>query len=186
MSKVILFNGPPGCGKDAAAELCRTKLGFVHAKMADPLKDGLAGFFGVSRQFLEENKENECVDGLTWRQVLISFSEDWMKPKLGKDIMGRVALLRLKQLPLWRNIAISDSGFENEVLPWIREFNAQNILLVRIHRPGHNFSGDSRTYLDLSMRGINAIDLSNDGTLHEFLDKVMSVAGVFVADRNVA
>ena len=43
---------------------------------------------------------------------------------------------------------VSDGGFASEVIPLVEEVGAENILVLRIHRPDCSFEGDSRDFCD--------------------------------------
>jgi len=54
---------------------------------------------------------------------------------------------------------VPDSGFREEAEAIVREAGAGDVLLVRLHRPGHGFSGDSRGYIDLDDLGVESCDV---------------------------
>lgn len=123
----------------------------------------------------------------TWRQGVIAFSEDYMKPMYGKAIFGELLLGKMldiranleagwtghpNALPL---IAITDSGFSEEGQVITKEFGRDNCCLVQLHRPGRTFSGDSRSYLTAEDIGAKfTIYLHNSGSL-EFLKSELGV-----------
>ena len=55
---------------------------------------------------------------------------------------------------------ITDSGFGPEALPIIKMFDPENCTLIRVRRDGCDFSGDSRSYVDLPVK---TIDVKNAG-----------------------
>ena len=55
---------------------------------------------------------------------------------------------------------LTDSGFVPEAVPIVKMFDAENCTLIRVHRKGCDFSGDSRSYIDL---GVKTIDVENPG-----------------------
>lgn len=149
---IIVLNGPPRCGKDTIAGLIRQRLKLcVEFKMSMIMKRYIPDIFGltdVQRRAVELHKDEPegIFNGMTWREVQISFSEDWMKPKFGRDIFGRLAAQRMKGL-IANHIVVSDSGFDEELAPVIQAFGAKHIVLWRIYRPNCSFDNDSRGYV---------------------------------------
>ena len=149
---IIVLNGPPRCGKDTIAGLIKQRLTLcVEFKMSMVMKRYIPDIFGLSdvqRRAIELYKDEPegIFNGMSWREVQISFSEDWMKPKFGKDIFGRLAAQRMKGL-IANHIVVSDSGFNEELIPVIQAFGANNVIVWRIYRPGCSFKNDSRDYL---------------------------------------
>ena len=61
MPKVILFNGPPGSGKDYATKLIMQELAVdepVHMKLSKPLKDLVMDHFNLTAEQLEAMKDD--------------------------------------------------------------------------------------------------------------------------------
>ena len=147
---IILLNGPPRSGKDTAAHIIlRNFKPWSEYKMSLPLKAGLREFFAIDREMhrsVEEHKEDE-IDlffGYSYRQMQISLSEDWAKAKFGTHIFGSLAVRAIKARS--SNVVISDCGFEEEIVS-IRNAFPGNVLLIRLHRSGCDFSNDSRGYI---------------------------------------
>jgi hypothetical protein len=190
MSKVVFLNGPPGCGKDTMADSFSRQ--FYHIKMSAPLKVGCYNlFFGVNdyklspleligqMEIFKEAKVLPELD-LTWRQFLIETSENLMKPLFGEDIFGRIVRDSIKLIQqrgdfTKRGFIISDSGFEEEALPIIYEEGAENCVLIRIHRNGCDFEGDSRSYIDLEKYHVKSYDVDNNGTVEKCVLDIDSV-----------
>lgn len=153
--KIILLNGPPGCGKDTAAQaiVLNTVYGGRHMKFATPLKEGthaMYGMVGAHRDHFEAVKDMPRPEffGQTPRQAYIKASEEWMKPSFGKDIYTKLAIQAIKKEPHGRLFVFSDCGFREEVLPLIEWARPENVLLIRLHREGCTFDGDSREYVE--------------------------------------
>ena len=186
--RIILFNGPPGCGKDTAAKIVSKHLCNLNYeyKMALPLKEACHKLLGLQGNLedLEPLKEvpikflvkqdfnhwpsmklvNENSE-MTLRQFYIHVSENMMKPMFGDDIFGRLAVENLRQCHT-AVATVSDTGFEKEALPIIEYFGAEHVCLIRLHRPGKTFAGDSRNYVELPV-GLS-IDVENDTDLAAF------------------
>jgi hypothetical protein len=138
--------------------------------MSQPLKDATAAFFGLThaeQRAVEALKDDAhtLLLGNIYRKVQISLSEDWAKIIFGKDIFGQLAIKRLWQCAS-NVVCCSDSGFAEEAWPLVKSIGAQNVLLVRIHRDGCTFDGDSRTYIDLP--GVTTLDIRNHHSLTEY------------------
>jgi hypothetical protein len=180
VNRIIFLNGPPRAGKDTAANaICAAfpnalKLGFaVHLKRATHAAYGLPhdlpfdAFEAVKDQALPE------FFGLTPRAAYIAHSETYMKPLHGKEVFGQLWLRAVKasNAPL---IVVPDSGFVDEALVGIREVGAENALLIRIHAEGRGktFAGDSRSHI--SLPGVVAVDIQNDGEELEFRAQILA------------
>jgi hypothetical protein len=177
MTNIVLFNGPPRSGKDTAAGLVRAAFirEAVSLKFALPLKYLTASF----AEFMGDKHENVLSDepgvkerankfllGLSPRQFQIMVSEDWMKPKFGDDVFGKIAIQQVKLYHDWpsRIFLFSDSGFRSEAVALVEEFGPENILLIRLHRIGCDFTIDSRSYIELADLGVTEVDVTNDAT----------------------
>lgn len=180
--KMIFLNGPPSSGKDEGAKIInRNFQGTRMHKMSRPMKVYLPEIFNLSKEeakYLEENKEEPQgrFGGKSWRQVQISFSEDWMKPMFGDDVFGRIALKHLIRPTGTTTTIISDCGFVEELLPLVRFFKYQNCLMIHLHRDGCTFEGDSRSYVDLSEYGVETLELHNKYPLEPTEDMPITYA----------
>lgn len=186
--KIILLNGPPGCGKDTAAKIINKKLhGFSYQyKMSLPLKEACHNLLGLQGtleeleplkdlaiKFLIKKDSNHWSlynlvndkGEMTLRQFYIYISENVMKPLFGDDIFGRLAVENLKQCH-HDVVTISDSGFAPEAKPIIDYFGKENICLSKLYRTGKDFSGDSRGYIDLPVDKI--LDINNNSSVDDF------------------
>ncbi len=178
--RIIFVNGPPRSGKDFAGAILsqRQDIGLSNrAKLSAILKErthALYMLFGqggkpLRHDFFEHVKDTPLVEfsGITPREAYISVSELWMKPTHGSGILGKwlVEELRERESDIsgrWTHI-VTDSGFIEEAEAIVSEYKAENCLLVRIHREGYTFSGDSRSYIDLGHLGVDSYDIKNDG-----------------------
>lgn len=98
----------------------------------------------------EFQKETVIPDfAISYRQWQIDFSESFLK-KYNEAIFG-VLLARRIARRLEKGIAnllvVPDCGFQIEIDTLYQIFEPQDILLVRCHRPGFTFAGDSRQYV---------------------------------------
>lgn len=154
MPKVICLNGPKHSGKDTIgvalkAALVKSGYNCIIEKFAQPIKSGVAGFLGLDEFMARHYFENPAVKdypssnffGMTPRQVLISFSEEWVKPKFGKQAFG--TLLRDRIEDLGGFVVVTDCGFREELEP----LDPTDLAVVRLHRHKTNFDNDSRGYI---------------------------------------
>jgi len=165
--KIILINGPPRSGKDTVGQILRLHFHATVDKFARVLKEKAHTLYGMgtlAHGAYESKKEDPLPVflGKTPREVYIALSETYYKPLHGIDIFGKL---------LWQDIrnvdgiiAITDSGFEPEARYLIDQVGAENVRLIRVYRPGCDFSGDSRSYINLGPE-VGTFDLVNDGTL---------------------
>ena len=149
----IIFNGPPGSGKDEACLFLKNNYGFKQLQMKDQLFIDTAHHFGVDLDWFmadysnREEKElpRDELDGLSKRQALIHVSENVIKPKFGKDYYGRKTAEKIDQVSSY---CISDGGFLEEITPVINIVGRDNICIVQLYRAGCSFSSDSRNYIN--------------------------------------
>lgn len=169
--KVVILNAPPNSGKDYFVEQLKEKgiheiggLEWHHQEMKSAPVEIVKLFYNLSDDevvFLSsrENKENPSplLGGKSWREAVIHVSEIVVKPALGKDIFGKVAAINLS---VGINI-FTDGGFEEEIAPIVEEVGEDNIIIVKIHKEGCSFEGDSRDWIDIE--GVNSFDVTNYG-----------------------
>lgn len=197
MDRVLILNGPPRSGKDTLSKLLRQGGIFetqINGSFKRPLQEVTAAILGMSfQEFLEryeEIKDRPCPNGLplTVRKLMIKISEEWVKPLGGKRYFGDMAYRRAlidsynaKVFPQTlypsviegTTVIYTDGGFGEEVLMFVEKIGAENVHIVRIHRPGVDFSEDSRRYLTADIEGLekcNFFDIRNDRTERDLLN----------------
>jgi hypothetical protein len=181
MPKILLLNGPPKSGKDTLVRELTPYIKFRHMKFAMPIKRAVAALLDVRESDLEAYKDiqsnvlqhkdrmsKEYRD--TPRHLLIAMSEDLLKPRYGDDFFGRIFWQHAKN-SAEQLIVASDCGFEAECERVISNAGKNNCILVRIHRDGCSFDGDSRSFLRDGL--CDTWDIDNNGTLHTFTMKVL-------------
>lgn len=182
--KVVFFNGPPGSGKDTAADLCVKVFNARKYAMKAPIRDAIRGFLDIDdlrdyNAFFENRdaKDTKSVVTLgdTPREVLISFSEDWAKRRYGEDVFGRLAVRRLSGATGVNLTAVSDAGFTAELALIVRRFGAENCYLVRLYRETCSFVSDSRGYVDPAVLGVRYVDIHNKFDLETFRMQITAV-----------
>lgn len=194
---VILLNGPPGSGKDTAANFLKSRL--LHPrlrKFATHVKEGTHAILGLvdhhhrplPHDHFESSKNLSLPEfyGMTPRQAYIWFSEEVMKPKFGKAVFGAIEARKIvaEESPQDYYHALyifSDSGFADEAREIVKLVGAENVFLFNIHRAGCTFAGDSRSYItheDIGIPEANRNQAYNDGLdlyLDEMLERVVAI-----------
>lgn len=212
MSKqtVVLLNGAPASGKDTAAGFLLELFGEgKQLNFKDALYRETAKYFGVDlNEFIKAATDRNTKEapsrklfdpasnffvrvlmlllsmirpvGFSPRQALIHVSENIIKPKFGKTFFGNQLAMAVAD-SIENIFFVADSGFIDEVKPLVE--SGYIVKVIRIHRDGCTFAGDSRTFLkdeDLKELGIDVVDLDNNGTLEELKDKLLDLATGFV------
>lgn len=198
---IVIFNGPPGSGKDEAASYFKENFGFGNLSFKLQLFRETMKHFNVNADwFMEgyndrEQKEKQCdaLDGMSRREAMIYISEEVLKPKHGKAYFGECVSSEIEDD---MNYAIADGGFVEELEPLVERVGIDNIVIVQLVREGHDYSSDSRRYFNGNLileytinektsidnqyilpeeLSINTYRIHNNGSLHSFrsvLDKV--------------
>jgi hypothetical protein len=162
--KIVIFNGPPGSGKDyavGALGAVGTEAGLLitHNKMAEPLKLGVHKLFNLNYDpklydhpdhAHEKDEPLAKLFGMTPRQAYIWMSEEVLKPKFGDDVFGQMMVNTIKGQRADVH-AFSDGGFVDEWLPIVDLVGSGSVLVIEVHatRDGKllTFNGDSRSYI---------------------------------------
>lgn len=198
MTKIIFFNGPPRSGKDTAAlNVLDYSSAFSHIRdwrarptvhfdrFAMPIKRAFAGMvnqsidrFGNVEPY--ESNKSEVIPwlGVSYRQWQIDFSEGFLK-QYGKDIFAKLFIQRNSLVSDDDVIVVPDSGFAEEVAPIAERFGFNNILLIRCHRPGYDFTGDSRSYVTIGAPD-REHDVDNNTTVSEYHSKIDAIVTNFL------
>lgn len=174
--QIVIFNGPPGCGKDYAAAHLVNGFSATHQELKERVVEIVCTIYGLTRaqwdaMYTREQKEwpQQALEGRSPRQALIHTAEEVIKPAYGKGFFGK-ATARLLAPGL---NAVSDGGFIEEVEAFAKLHGASNLLVMRVHRPGCSWRDDSRGYLDskaLDQLRVRHVDLDNPGTPRFFVD----------------
>jgi hypothetical protein len=170
MTLYVLLNGPKRSGKSTIADAILNArsidtsisiIGFsFHLKrFVHGIYFGMHGFRFDPDHFDNVKEEpQEILDGMSWRQAYIHYSENVIKPLHGKEWFGRM-LIQQARIDGSGMVVVPDSGFAEEAEAITRQTSAANVLLIRLHRPGHGFEGDSRGYIDLADIGVKSHDV---------------------------
>jgi len=200
---IILLNGPPGCGKDLAAEHLIRTLGAFSSKFSFPIKSAWTyGMLEADPSVVDlisglpighdtQLHKNTVVPwlGTSPRQWMIDFSEKFMKPLYGEDVFARVAAEKINEIILAYEesgnlvplLCFSDCGLQPEVDTFAKLLLPTcNLLLIRIHRNGCSFAGDSREWVYTLNNKFPSMDISNNGAKEKFLSAIYSAAEALV------
>ena len=185
--RIVLINAPPRSGKNTLAEMMRTALddvaviGFSHhlKRSVHAIHFGEAGWAMDPDCFdAIKGEPQEILGGRTWRQEYIRFSEVYIKPQLGEKWFGRQFMSSVHSCGR-SIIGVPDSGFLEEAEEAVHQVGPENVLLVRLHKEGCTYAGDSRTYIDLSHLGVLQFDARNE---HHDLTMLVNMALLPIAD----
>lgn len=155
--KVIILNGPPGCGKDVISDaLIDLDNSFLKDSFKSPLLRDTANFFSipyselVARNNIRDLKDVKffLYNNEMWsvREMLIHTSESIVKPQRGKDHYGRLKGYEWEHSVY--NVVVSDGGFAEEISAVCEIVGKDNVSVLRLHRKGFDFSKDSRSYIE--------------------------------------
>lgn len=173
--KFILLNGPPGCGKDTAAAQLIPYLKFSHLKFAAPIKRMAAALLQCDQRWIEQNKDTFIMPlgydvKITLRQFLIDLSEKFFKPLYGPEVFAHLLWGEVKKSSS-KLFVISDCGFQGEVTRLVSNAGVKNCILYRLHRDGHDFTNDSRSYINIPETPSR--DIPNNLTPHDLTMRVL-------------
>ena len=195
MTKVVLFNGVVGSGKDTCSNILYEYLWKPCERVAqesfkEPLYKMVSSIHGLDEEdFTRIASHRSTKDfpdlqfgGLTARELLIGVSEQLIKPFYGKGYFGELAVKRMKErdIPVF---VFSDSGFEEELEVVSNYVGKENVILCRIRNRG-TFSNDSRSFLSDQHAG-TVLDYDNSGSLHELHDWVESVGDMILKELDI-
>lgn len=177
MNKVVILNGAPGSGKDTIANALVPN-GFSHREVKRALFDQALALSQINelewfgRYNNRELKEApwDRLGGLSQREFMIKISEEYVKPILGNNFYGVQAANEAKRCLEKRNVVFSDGGFQEEFNTIRDEVGKENILLVRLHRDGCSFKGDSRGFLS---HPEFEMDLYNNGSIENAVREIL-------------
>lgn len=199
MTKLVLFNAPPQVGKDTAADYLVKKYGVTKLQMKDELytltscllHTKKSDFLDLATDNVKKDVKQIDFNGQlkSPRDMLIFVSETVVKPNFGKSWFGDSVAHKINNVVEVNEffgekvIVMSDCGFYDEVYSIIKKCNLspEDVTLVRIHKDGHDFSNDSRSYVYFDKEVIStSMDIYNNDTLDVYLNKIDEIfMGIF-------
>ena len=144
---------------------------------------GLVGRWTTTWEF-GSNREVK----LSVREAMIYVSEMVVKPRWGNAWFGQERVRKMKgydnvldKFTNHGNLLFTDdsAAFVDELYPLIDYVGQENILLLRIHRDGFTFEGDSRNYIPDGIID-NTIDVYNNGTEQEYFNQIETLVKRFI------
>lgn len=185
--RILILNGPPGCGKDALASfLVKNVNDSKHLMFKESLYKLALDAAGLQSHYTELFTDRQLKESIATspfyvagqkvspRQWLIHTSENLIKPNFGKSFFGDKAasVIAASNAKLF---VFSDGGFKEEVLPLI---DVGHVTIIQIKRPNCSYKGDSRNWLTPEMfphGSVDMITLDNSRDLGYFLRQGMSL-----------
>jgi hypothetical protein len=185
MSKtVICLNGPPRTGKDTIAKMfAENCIATRHCENKSALFDLVFAFsgiepiewfgrYGAKSQGVDVYNFGEWMKDVPWeklpidpktgdhfsqRQFMIYVSEDIAKVHFGDNYFGKRSADLVKNDTENDTFVFSDGGFQVE----LEEMYSPDIdlIVIRLHREGHDYGNDSRSYLYPDKTKANDIDI---------------------------
>lgn len=193
--RYIFLNGPPESGKDTLAKLLVDRLPSATIfGFADPIRAALLATFHpneiadlvtidlkdsrVKRQLLPVFDSGLPLDigtqnATTYREWMIAYSEQFMKPLLGEDIFARLAYRTILDNSLyWNHFIFSDCGFSIELEYLVRHLPKEEIAICHIRREG--CSWDSRGYVDKVLPDHEHLWIDNNGAPEAMVEQFLT------------
>lgn len=187
---VIGITGPKRSGKDTSAMYLKSMFEYEPMAFADPMKDILCLTLGISRETLDDFKNNPSTNkifGQEWdeysleynyefytdmRQVLQRFGTEAMKKHFGTDVWAQ----KLVQDALtWdmENIVVSDLRFLNEY-EYLKEYS-DKLTIIRIHKDSKEALEDAHSSEQEYKQIPSDYEISNNGTLQALYNKLNKI-----------
>jgi hypothetical protein len=156
----------------------------VSYSFAARLKSSCHTLLGVNPQF---DSYEYCKDTIlsefmymSPRQFYIKYSEECIKPILGKEFFGSCFVNWVENTIFDDStVIVSDCGFKEEILPIINKFGAKAVTIIQLEKPGCDFRNDSRGYI--SNPNVKTYHIHNNDSLAEFYTKLEEVVKEILA-----
>lgn len=195
----LFINGPAGSGKSTLSRMiCESHSEAMPEAFAAPIREMLWSVFfpeavverpfdfksaEVKKQKLSSLAKLDHLAALlapatdpVVREAMIEFSEHYMKPSFGEDVFGRLLWNRCcEETQFYSSFIIDDSGFVPEASYIVDRVGASACHLIRLHRHGCDYSGDSRGYI--SLPNVQTLDLNNNGAPDEMMQTLQLELG---------
>ena len=162
--RVILFNGPPGVGKDTLALYAQSfDTRSRHVKFVSTMKMAVAHLFNYPIELMETAKDDKeyIKFGKTIREHQIAIGLA-MRNIYGEEIFGRMLADRILGMPMQTPyVVISDLGFPGELGALNEAIGPERLTLFRLYQEGKTFAEDCRSYIRGENFGIKTYDIQN-------------------------
>jgi len=179
MKKIVGIAGKKGSGKDTVASYLCKKYGFYKIALADPVKAGVAAFFGWS--LIDVYNKKEEIDSF-WkikiRKPLQVLATEVFRERLGEFFpeLGWVGenFWVLRWIKEYKNkklerVVIPDIRFVNEIEEFRKRFN---FYVIRVIRDLGSDEDTHRSETELDNYDKFDFVLENNGTFEELYNKV--------------
>jgi len=183
-NRIVLLNAPKGAGKDtigaALAQLTGCSLRSFKSSLYDcayPFTDCPSYDLFITLCTGRESKERNSsyFHDMSPRAFLIHISENITKPFFGHGFFGEKSAKSITNTAFESGVVFTDSGFEEEVHPLVKEFGEGNLCVVQFVGQGsEDFSGDSRDFI--SVNGVMTIKMKEKNenmTPKEFAELIL-------------
>lgn len=170
---IVLLNAPKGAGKDTIGielqNLYGCQLRAFKTKLyeiAYPFTKGLSYVeflhYCTDRE-LKEKRSNHFWSKSP-RDFLIFISERIVKPHFGKNFFGLSATESISAEDFNKGVVFTDSGFEEEALPLVKDFGGRNVFIVQFTGQGvKDFGNDSRGFINIREARTIRMSQPNEG-----------------------
>lgn len=184
--KIVVMNGPKGSGKDAAADYMVSQMTHLQKfEFKERLIEIICSTYGLTKrewaQLVQRDyKEKPCnaLWGRSPREAYVFVAEEVIKPNFGEHIFGR---LTGAQAINHQISIVSDGGYKEEIEALLEFYTPEDILVVRVHRPGYEFTNEGRYYLQEEMfeHPPIIVDAHNDSDLGSYLTLLKQALSAF-------
>lgn len=192
MTHIVLLNGPAGVGKDTAADAMVAKWpAWKSSKISRGIKLMALDAYNVSREQLEfydqpAIKDVPCMefDGDSFRNVVIEIGQqERMRDPYSVARAWAEDLKPTLQFG-YPAVVVSDCRFFEEFIVACDLVGGANVYLMRIMRPGHDWTNDIGSYFPLdAVFGNGEVSVMNDMDEDYFKLETTVFAHGFVARR---
>ena len=166
---IVGFNGPPRAGKDTMVQMFLEHMDSQGCTIPVIETTPTVQLFQIACAMTgweynlatyEEFKATHFdLFGKDGRQLMIDVSEEFLKPTYGESVKAKMTLASLGDFH--GLVVFSSLGFQMEADVFIDAVGAENLYVVRVERPGYDFTNDSREWVTHRQMGafFNAGDL---------------------------
>jgi hypothetical protein len=176
--KILLLNGPPGCGKDTVVEILKEEgHDFLHVKFAAPLRRAVCGLLDIDEENLDQIKRETPFI----RELMIGVSEEVVKKVLGINFFAYEVAAKVKESGKGV-VVVSDCGFQHEIEVFISALpKVAKVQLWKVIRYGCSFKNDSRSWCDCGYE--RSVSLLNIGSLEDLRETVTKSFDRFLMEK---